>query len=79
MVLSLELVTSAQSKLDKAYFYYESQSTGLGSQFLDEIFRLIRQIRLFPKAWPKFSNRTRRSIASKLPMPLSINYGMMLY
>ena len=65
--MNIEFLTPAQSELEEAYTYYEAQRQGLGAHFLDEILRVIKNIQAHPKAWPRFSDRTRRCLASKFP------------
>jgi len=65
--LDIEILTAAESEIDATYHYYESQDEGLGSQFLDELLHVLKNIKRYPEAWPNFSSRTKRCLCSRFP------------
>lgn len=65
--MDIKFLAPAQLEIDEAYSYYVSQTKGLGPLFLDELLGVIKSIRAYPEAWPKFSDRTRRCISSGFP------------
>lgn len=50
--------------------YYEGQQAGLGDAFLAEVDRSVTQIEMFPEAWPKVSDRSRRIRTRRFPYGL---------
>jgi plasmid stabilization system protein ParE len=50
MSRSLRLHPAAQRELDEAAAYYDAESPGLGSVFLNEFEHALQQIRAFPEA-----------------------------
>ena len=50
----------AQRELDEAVEYYNTESPGLGDQFLIEVLRTLERIRQYPEAWHPFTQHTRR-------------------
>ena len=57
----------AKDEMADAAEYYEKQSSGLGSRFLQEVEFTIRQIGEFPSAGRKLSQRVRRRITRAFP------------
>jgi len=58
--MEIRFLETAQIELDEAVEYYNSESYGLGDEFLLEVLKAIEHIRHFPKAWHPFSEDTRR-------------------
>lgn len=58
------MLKPAQYELDDAFDYYESQVPGLGAEFLDDVLTAFKRIESNPEAWPLFSKRTRRCLAT---------------
>ena len=56
-----------ERELNDAALYYESESPGLGSKFLDEIEDHIDRIVTNPKAGQKVRGEVRRRILRKFP------------
>ena len=63
----VEFLAPAQAEFDEAVAYYDSQQTGLGSQFTEEVKRTIQRILQYPEAWAPLSKRTRRCRTHKFP------------
>ena len=64
----------AQSELDDAFAWYDSQSSGLGTQFLDNIDRAIRRIAAYPLSSVEIEQDLRRCLLSRFPY--GIIYGI---
>ncbi len=63
----------AQSEIDDAFAWYESQSQGLGTQFLDEFDRAFRRVMAYPLASADIGDGLRRCLLSRFPY--GIIYG----
>lgn len=65
--MTFEFLPPAVIELEEAISYYDAQQPGLGDQFLEESYRAIQRILLHPRAWSKFSRRTRRCRTNRFP------------
>lgn len=65
--MEIRFLGIAQLELDEAVEYYNSESPGLGEEFLLEVLKAIERITLFPNAWHSFSNNTRRCQLRRFP------------
>ena len=65
--MEIRFLEIAQSELDGAVEYYNSESPGLGDQFLLEVLNAIERIKRFPEAWHPFSKNTRRCQTRRFP------------
>lgn len=66
-MMELRLLAIAQIELDEAVDFYDSESPGLGAEFLLEVLRAMERIRGFPNAWHPFSENTRRCQTRRFP------------
>jgi plasmid stabilization system protein ParE len=57
----------AEQELYEAVSYYDSQSPGLGTSFLDEVERAISRISEHPKAYPLINGVVRRKLIHRFP------------
>ena len=57
----------AQIELDETIEYYNSESDGLGDEFLVETLHAIDRIKNFPQAWHPFTDTTRRCRLRRFP------------
>jgi plasmid stabilization system protein ParE len=57
----------AKEEFLEAIEYYESCSTGLVTEFVNEVYSTIQRIIQFPTAWSKFSENTRRCLTKRFP------------
>jgi len=57
----------AQEEMTAAAQYYQTQSTGLGTEFLAEVERTIAAIVSHPKAAPKVKQDIRRRLLKRFP------------
>ncbi|MGQ0637567.1 MAG: type II toxin-antitoxin system RelE/ParE family toxin [Planctomycetaceae bacterium] len=64
---------AAQAEFEKASVYYDARRSGLGSEFVDEIERLVARIRSAPETWPQYKNTTCR-YASARRFPYIVYY-----
>jgi plasmid stabilization system protein ParE len=60
----------AQRELNEAAQFYDSESPGLGSAFLDEIERCTQAIVNFPEAGPLIVGTIRRRLVLRFPFGL---------
>lgn len=70
----------AEQELNDAVYYYESQFSGLGKRFKEEIRKSIQRINEYPKAWSVEREEIRRCVINKFPYKLlySIEYDHIL-
>lgn len=67
MSLALRVRSEAEQDLEDAAEWYEEQRTGLGREFLDEIFRSLRQVAEHPKLYPTVHRGTHRALIRRFP------------
>jgi plasmid stabilization system protein ParE len=60
----------ASRELNEAAQYYESESPGLGSAFLDDVERCTQAIASFPEAGPLITETIRRQVLLRFPYAL---------
>ena len=65
--MKITFLEIAQIELDQAIDYYNSESLGLGDDFLDEVVKALKRIGEFPEAWHRLSVRTRRCQTRRFP------------
>ena len=65
--MRIEFLKVAETELNEAIAYYNSQSEGLGFEFAAEIKRTLERIVLHPNAWMPISERSRRCRANRFP------------
>ena len=65
--MQIRLLEIAQIELDDSIEYYNSESDGLGDEFLVEALHAIGRIKNFPQAWHPFTDLTRRCQLRRLP------------
>lgn len=66
-MIKFRIFSAAARDLANAVEYYETQSSGLGSDFLDEFERTVSRICRFPDAWALVSSRMRRCLMRRFP------------
>ena len=72
--MKVRFLKPAQSEVDDAVAWYNSQSRGLGIQFLDDIDRTIRRIAAYPLSSVEIEQGLRRCLLSRFPY--GIIYGI---
>jgi plasmid stabilization system protein ParE len=65
--VNVQFLDAARSDLREAIRYYESQRSGLGRAFRDEVKATIERIESFPEAWRLLSQNTRRCRTHRFP------------
>lgn len=64
----------AQAEVDDAVAWYQSQSQGMGTYFLDDLDRVIRRIKAYPLASAEIGPGLRRCLLSRFPY--GVIYGI---
>jgi len=72
--MKVRFLKPAQSEVDDAVAWYDSQSHGLGTQFLDDLDRVIRRIVAYPLSSMEIEQGLRRCLFSRFPY--GIIYGI---
>ncbi|MFA4827992.1 MAG: type II toxin-antitoxin system RelE/ParE family toxin [Thermodesulfovibrionales bacterium] len=72
--MKVRFLKPAQSEVDDAVTWYDSQSRSLGTQFLDDIDRAVRRIVAYPLASTIIEEGIRRCLLSRFPY--GIIYGI---
>ena len=67
MTLPVYFRFEAEQDLEEATGWYETQLTGLGQQFLDEVLLAIRSIREQPTMYPLVGREARRALIRRFP------------
>lgn len=58
---------ATQEEIKQSFDWYQEQSLGLGSEFIDELEESIASIRTLPSAWNKMGVGHRRFVLSRFP------------
>lgn len=72
--MKVRFLAPAQSEVDDAVTWYDSQSRSLGTQFLDDLDRAVRRIVAYPLAGKEIEEYLRRCLLSRFPY--GIIYGI---
>lgn len=65
--MKLSLHPEAEADIAEAITFYDQRTTGLGSDFLDEVLRAFERIELAPEAWPRLEGPVRRCLVERFP------------
>jgi plasmid stabilization system protein ParE len=65
--MEIRFLEIAHVELDEAVAYYNSESQGLGDQFLLEVLSTLERIRQYPEGWHPFTHNTRRCQTRRFP------------
>jgi toxin ParE1/3/4 len=65
--MSIEYHPSLYAELEEVRDYYESQSIGLGGDFVDEFERQVLKIAAMPDRWMIVRGDLRRSLMKRFP------------
>jgi plasmid stabilization system protein ParE len=72
--MTIRILKLAQSEIDDAVIWYDSQSKGLGTRFLDDLDRTIRRIAAYPFSCVEIEPDLRRCLLTRFPY--GIIYGV---
>jgi len=70
--MKFKFLEMAQVELDQAIAYYNSESPGLGEDFLDEVVKALKRIGEHPEAWhlrPHLSSSKRWNFGCRCGEP----------
>lgn len=70
MTLVFKIHEAAEVEINEAADFYDIESPGLGTVFIDEIQRAIGNISRHPEAYALIQGRVRRTILNKFPYSL---------
>lgn len=73
--MKIRFLSVARRELDDAFIWYESQSAGLGYEFLDELDRIVRRIKAYPDSCAELIPGLRRALLSRFPYGLIYGQG----
>ena len=68
--MDLQFRPAAANDVEEAYFWYESQSTGLGERFLAAVDGMLSRITEHPAQFAVVHRRTRRARLDRFPYAL---------
>ena len=72
--MKIEFLKAAQTELDQAFEWYETQQKDLGVQFLNEFDAAIRRISSYPESYILIEKNVRRCLVKRFPY--GILYGI---
>ena len=72
--MNIRISKLAQKEIDDAVTWYDSQSKGLGTRFLDDLDRTIRRIAAYPFSCVEIEPDLRRCLLTRFPY--GIIYGV---
>jgi plasmid stabilization system protein ParE len=61
---------AAAADVEDAFLWYESQRSGLGDEYLDELALVLRAIAEHPNRFPIIHRETRRALLHRFPYAL---------
>jgi len=65
--MNIRILTSANKDLIDGYWFYEKQSEGLGTYFLDSLFSDIDSLRIYAGVHPKYFDKYHRLLSKRFP------------
>lgn len=68
--MKIRFLKPAQSEVDDTVIWYDFQSFGMGTQFLDDLDRVVRRVVGYPFSSPEIEPNLRRCLLSKFPYGL---------
>ena len=67
MNLKYEFIKESEKELSDAVDYYNERFQGLGIEFANEVYKVVKEIIQFPDSGPKLSRRARKSRCKRFP------------
>ncbi|MDH4162835.1 MAG: type II toxin-antitoxin system RelE/ParE family toxin [Nitrospirota bacterium] len=68
--MNVRFLVPARQELDDAVVWYDKQADGLGTEFLDELDRVIRRIVIYPFSAMQIEPGLRRGLLARFPYGL---------
>ena len=68
--MTVRFLEPAETELDQAVHWYESQIPGLGDAFLIEVLSAVERMALYPQAWHTLDEALRRCRLNRFPYGL---------
>ena len=68
--MRIKFLEEAQTELDQAVAFYNNETNGLGSDFLQEVLNALGRVANYPDAWHPLSENTRRCQTRRFPYGL---------
>ena len=65
--MNIRILTSANKDLIDGYWFYEKQSEGIGTYFLDSLFSDIDSLRIYAGIHPKYFDKYHRLLSKRFP------------
>ncbi len=65
--MTLRFLEAARRELDEAFAWYESQSPGLGDDFIAEANQTLQRIQEAPDLYRPFADQMRRALLKRFP------------
>lgn len=72
--MNVIILAPAETELDEAIAFYESEKEGLGTRFLGEVTAAIKRIVRYPRAYQRFGSRARRCVITVFPYAILYQY-----
>ena len=72
--MKIRILTSANKDLIDGYWFYEKQSEGLGTYFLDTLFSDIDSLRIYAGIHPKYLEKYHRVLSKRFPFTVYYAY-----
>ncbi len=66
-MMPIDFLPEAEQEMIEAALYYQSLSSGLGDDYLDEVERAVRSITSSPQTWPILEGNLRRRLIKRFP------------
>jgi len=73
-MMKIRFLSLANREVDDAVRWYEAREENLSREFLDELDRIVRLVRLYPYAGMQIEPETRRFLSTRFPY--SLIYGI---
>ena len=73
-MMNIRFLTLADREVDEAVAWYEQQAEGLSRDFLDELDRVVRLVRIYPLLATQIEPEIRRCLFTRFPY--SLIYGI---
>jgi len=73
-MMKIRFLSLANREVDDAVRWYEAREENLSREFLDELDRIVRLVRLYPYAGMQIEPETRRFLFTRFPY--SLIYGI---